>query len=365
MSISNLILVTLLILIAGLGVIYLLQTNKITILNLPNLSTFQNIIRKSLGNKSISLPNTSINVSQLLNKSSVNVNKTSVLAYTLNAINKDRLQYGLSNVTISNITSGQQHADSMLNNSYFSHWDIYGMKPYMRYTLVGGRETVDENIAYQASTDCVLNHCTGNLNLTSAITNMEYKMMYNDSICCNNAHRRNILDPHHNQVSIGLAFNGSTAYLAEDFIDNYILWNSNTPNFTNSVVSLSGTVVKNYNLSSVLISYEAPVSNLTLRQLGNTSFYGYGNNVAGIAKGFNYYYTGINTIVANSYAVTNGNFYVSFSMQGLIKHYGAGEYTVMVWLTDERIATPNNTFIGSTYTIFVNQKGQQFIPSYI
>ena len=62
----------------------------------------------------------------------------SLYNYTLSLINNDRAQFGLLPVTLSNELSGQQHAESMLNNHYFSHWDTYGLKPYMRYTLSGG-----------------------------------------------------------------------------------------------------------------------------------------------------------------------------------------------------------------------------------
>src|SRR5690242_9097656 len=56
----------------------------------------------------------------------------SLYEYALSLINNDRAQYGLSPVTLSNEPSAQQHSQSMLDNHYFSHWDMYGMKPYMR-----------------------------------------------------------------------------------------------------------------------------------------------------------------------------------------------------------------------------------------
>ena len=125
--------------------------------------------------------------------------------YTLSLINKDRAAYGLGNVTLSSTESAQQHADSMLHNGYFSHWDIYGMKPYMRYTLLGGLGAMQENIAYTQSgvSACLGSLCKtyGNVNVSNAIAGMEYSMMYNDSICCNNGHRDNILDPNHNGAS--------------------------------------------------------------------------------------------------------------------------------------------------------------------
>ena len=61
-----------------------------------------------------------------------------IIQFALSNINSERSQFGLQPVTLSNVTSGQQHSDSMLYYGYFSHWDPFGMKPYMRYTLLGG-----------------------------------------------------------------------------------------------------------------------------------------------------------------------------------------------------------------------------------
>ena len=54
---------------------------------------------------------------------------------------------GLTNVTLSAIDSAQLHAENLLDNNYFSHWDLNGYKPYMRYTLAGGSGSVSENCA--------------------------------------------------------------------------------------------------------------------------------------------------------------------------------------------------------------------------
>src|SRR5690348_6337980 len=141
---------------------------------------------------------------------------------------------------------------------------MYGMKPYMRYTLVGGTQGVAENIAYQSGSYCTLLFCNGNINPSNALQEMEYSMMYNDSACCNNGHRDNILDPNHNQVSIGIAYNSSTIYFTEDFIDSYIFWNGNSPSFANGGETyLSGTLANGYKLSSVFVTYDAPVANMS------------------------------------------------------------------------------------------------------
>ncbi|MDE1849582.1 MAG: CAP domain-containing protein [Candidatus Micrarchaeota archaeon] len=284
-------------------------------------------------------------------------------AYALSLINKDRNSFGLQNVTLSSESSGQQHSDSMLRYGYFSHWDTYGMKPYMRYTLLGGRGAVSENIAYeeQAYRACIIVCYTkGSINYTKALYDMEYSMMYNDSACCNNGHRNNILDPNHNQVAIGIAYNSSTIYFTEDFIDNYINWDSGSPSSAGGKVSLRGNVQNGYRLSGVEIGYDAPASNMTVGQLSSTKSYSYGNTVAGVVRSSLEYYQNIKTIVAGSYMVNGNGFSISFDMGDVMRQYGAGEYTVEVWLNN---TSTGSGFIGSTYTIFIDSSGNEYQPT--
>ena len=90
------------------------------------------------------------------------------------------------------------------------------------------------------------------INVTAAISDMNYQMLYNDSLCCNNGHRNNTLDPNHNQVSIGVSYNKTNVYLVEDFINDYIEWLNMTPGIIASgqMVYLNGLTLHGSNLSS-------------------------------------------------------------------------------------------------------------------
>jgi uncharacterized protein YkwD len=278
--------------------------------------------------------------------------------YALSLINNDRKDYGLSNVTLSPETSGQQHSQDMLNRNYFSHWDTYGMKPYLRYTLLNGRGSVTENVAYQYSAMCGLLGCSGNINVTDSLKEMEYSMMYNDSECCNDGHRYNILDANHNQVSIGIAYNSSTVYFTEDFVDNYVNWTNYGPNAANYEMYMSGSLSNSFRINSTIITYEPPVSNMSIEELKLTSSYGYGGEVAGVVSSPLYYYPGLTTIVADKYSVTGNKFEIDFNMRDLISKNGAGEYTIFQWMDDQR-GVP---FLGSTFTVFVDSGGKIFVP---
>ncbi|MDE1860760.1 MAG: CAP domain-containing protein [Candidatus Micrarchaeota archaeon] len=297
------------------------------------------------------------------------LNYSYLVNYTLELINQDRAAFGAAPVSLSQEPSGQQHAGSMLQYNYFSHWDIYGMKPYMRYTALGGTESVDENIATLSSRECsYIGHaiagqsaCTGALNVTKSISNMEYSMMYNDSACCNNGHRENILDPNHNQVRIGIAYNSSTIYLVEDFIDSYVSWFQKSPGYSNGEVTLAGRITPGKPISTILVAYDPPVSNMSRSTLDGTGPYGYGTNIAGVAKGRLEYYPDLQTIYADSYQVNGNQFYISFNISSLVSQYGAGEYTMGLWLNGSS-SSGGGSFVAATYTVFINSDKQQYQP---
>jgi uncharacterized protein YkwD len=290
----------------------------------------------------------------------VSPSNDTLYGYSLSLINADRKQYGLSNVTLSSETSGQQHADSMLAQDYFSHWDTYGMKPYMRYTLLGGRGAVSENVAYRSSAVCTILGCTGNIEVRPSIQEMEYSMMYNDSQCCGNGHRENILDPDHNKVSIGVAYNSSIVYFAEDFEDDYVNWQNYGPSASTDEMYLSGSLPGSMSISTILISYDSPVTDMSHAQLANTSSYGYGTEVAGVVSSPLYYYPGLTSITADRYSEGGGQFDISFNMKNLMVSNGPGEYTVLIWMNESKSSA---AFLGSTFTVFVGSDGSIHIPS--
>jgi uncharacterized protein YkwD len=285
-----------------------------------------------------------------------------IIAFTLNEINTERAKFGLANVTLSNITSGQQHAESMLFYAYFSHWDPFGLKPYMRYTLLGGTQGVDENVAYneQVNETCLGPVCSiRQINVTDAIARMNFQMLYNDSICCNNGHKNNTLDPNHNQISIGVAYNKTNVYLVEDFINNYIDWLNRTPGITASgqMIYLNGLTLHNSNFSFIQIDYDPTPQNLSTSALSATKSYTQGQPVAGVAYG-PYYYQNVQTIYASTYTLKKNYFDVAFNLTSVTKNYGAGVYTVDLYLTN----STGGKFLATTYSIFINGAGQPYTP---
>ena len=249
--------------------------------------------------------------------------------FTLAQINKDREAAGLGPVALSRSVSGQQHADSMLFFGYFSHWDTQGLKPYMRYSLLNGSGAVEENVAYEATR---LPAFTTIGIMESAIARLENQMMYNDSQCCENGHRDNILDPLHDAVSLGIAYNSTRLYLVQDFENAYL--SLDRPVVTGDTVTIVGNSSIPLDNVQVVVYQDPTPTNLTDSQLASPPYSGYydaGDFVGGVVQpcliGCEGYQNGL-TISANRWSVTNSTVEIQFHITKFVNIYGSGVYTV-------------------------------------
>jgi hypothetical protein len=188
---------------------------------------------------------------------------------------------------------------------------------------------------------------------------MNNQMLYNDSICCGNGHRNNTLDPNHNQVSIGVAYNKTTVYLVEDFVNNYIQWLNGTPGIlsTDPVIYLNGQTTGGTAFSFIQVNYDPTPQNLSDGSLSETKSYDQGQPVAGVAYG-PYYYENVQTIYATKYNVKGNYFNVQFNLSSVVKNYGAGVYTIDLFLTN----STGGKFLGTTYSIFIDGSGNAYTP---
>jgi len=251
--------------------------------------------------------------------------------YALEIINKDRTEYGLQNVTLSPINSGQLHAEDMLQNNYFSHWNLAGHTPDMRYTTAEGKGAVTENIAYS-------NGLTNRDFFNKAKTTLEklqYLMMYEDAEW-DWGHRDNILNPLHTKVSIGIAYKDQHIYFVQNFENDYITWETLSISDTNQVTMI-GTISKSdCTTQNILIFYSNPVP-LTVNQLENPPYngsYNPGTHVASVVPPARagYYYNWSNYpvdgIEANHWNQNDNHFQISFSLNKTINNHGTGVYTL-------------------------------------
>ena len=250
--------------------------------------------------------------------------------YTLNLVNKDRTSAGLAPVSLSPVQSGQQHADSMLYFGYFSHWDTQGFKPYMRYSLLGGGGSVEENVAFEYFPS----HFRGMSDVEQVISGLENQMMFNDSACCQNGHRDNILSPNHNRISIGIAYNESYVYLVQDF-ENY-LFNFSKPFLSGNIIRLDGRSSARLGQLAVYVFYDEPQAPLSPAQLSKPPYqqsYDQGIFIGGVVPPCSFScitYPGNITVTAQTWKVSSTSANIVFSLSDFTRAYGKGVYTVLI-----------------------------------
>lgn len=248
-----------------------------------------------------------------------------IIQYALDDINRERTKHGLENVTLSPITSGQQHADNLLQLGRLSHWDRDGMKPHMRYTLLGGKGSVAENVAWMTS--------TGYVEPLDTIKQLNWKMIYDDEDS-NWGHRDNLLDSNHNRVSIGVAYDYNNVFLVQDFEDYY--FESAEVINDGSIYEMQYTATVNWSPSQIAIYYDPLPSSLTAEQLSKPPYdhgYDVGELVGGILPDNSEFVTGI-TIKAKTWRIVGNDFYVKFDMKEAFDGHGSGVYTFLIWGSD-------------------------------
>ena len=224
-------------------------------------------------------------VTEKLNlQSPKNPDLTTLNQYALDLVNKDRKDNGLPPVVLSDLGSAQNHADDELKNNYFSHWNSDGVKPYVTYTELGGKNDMAENDFYKYS------YCQGvicfenNFDPYNVIKEGEYEMMYNDSQS-NWGHRNNILEPHHTHVNFGIAYNHQRFYFVEHFETNLISWD--TLKLNGNQLTMNGHYPTGYSLYNMDIFEDPSPQSLTGKELDNSSPYNKGfydqGNLVGVA----------------------------------------------------------------------------------
>ena len=276
-------------------------------------------------------------------------------SYALGLINADRAANGSSPVALSYNQAAQQHADSMLYFGYFSHFDVQGLKPYMRYTMLGGTGADAENVAYLAYSAA---HYTSTASVEQAIQFLEHSMVYNDATCCNNGHRYNILNPLHNYVSIGIAYNSTHVFFDEEFENDYINLGISTTGPTTAnpyYVTMRGTPIAGTpKAESIYIGFDATPTAETRTQLDNAPHdYGPGTLLGGVLPPSGFFggcgqFTTGTTVCADNWTFNQSTVYITFSLEPFIKNNGPGVYTIYL------ITGSSTDSALTTYSIFVS-----------
>jgi uncharacterized protein YkwD len=321
---------------------------------LPGLGNFSQFF---LGSK-----DTPINIFQLPTTAPKDVPREQLVQYALQLINSNRAKFSLPPVQLSNNEAAQVHAEDVYTTKQISHWMTNGEKPYMTYTRYGGTGNVHQNVAIAGFTADQYQKCNAILSTCqvidplSALKQLEYEMVYDDVSCCDNGHRENILDPHHTQVSIGIAYDKYYLAFVENFEDNYGLQTS----VSDGTVYLTGHLSSG-NLKQIEVHYDPLPTPAAYEQNKQLLSYSAGKLIAAVAPPlpFGYSYrqpADYRVIAANEWDVSADNSVnVAFRLGPIINLQGstpatqAGVYTTYAVVEDNQ----GRLFEVTSYSIFV------------
>ena len=153
-------------------------------------------------------------------------------AFALELINQTRTDNGLEPVALDDNPAAQLHAEDQRANCFFAHWGSDGMKPYMRYTLHGGRQYSAENVSGN-------DYCPPDPNRYRSESVQEDIQEAMDGLMSSPGHRRNILNPHHKKVGIGVAREHPNQWLVQLFTGDYVEFDA-PPTINDGILDFRG-----------------------------------------------------------------------------------------------------------------------------
>jgi uncharacterized protein YkwD len=288
---------------------------------------------------------------------------TNLVKYALIKINEDRSKFNLPPVQLSHNMAAQIQAEEILKSKNISHWTTDGMKPYMTYSAYNGSGGISQNVAAESSYGATINPY-------SAVDAVEWDMMYNDTICCKNLHREDILYKGHTDVSIGIAYDQDYFTIVQNFENNYINLHEPLIQSNNKHIQISGQLLSNIssnkNLYAIDIYYDETPTHLEYVKHKADKAYRLGKLVGFVfsPQDFNewfeyirekiYYAMGISLsnyspIPADKWQADGKSLDIEFDISPLLRNDGV--YTVVTYFEDEE----KNLFPVTSYSIFVKR----------
>ena len=155
--------------------------------------------------------------------------------YMLQLINNERRTAGVPEIVPGVNDAAQLHAETSLGGCYSSHWGSDGLKPYMRYSLVGGYQSNGEN-------GSGLDYCIKAKDGYAALSGIETEIRKTMAVWMGSpGHRRNILEKNHRRVNIGLAWDRYNLIAVQHFEGDYVEYVT-FPEFDEDRLRLEGRV---------------------------------------------------------------------------------------------------------------------------
>ena len=182
--------------------------------------------------------------------------------------NQHRAHSEVPPVRLGQNPAAQIHAEEALKGCYTARWDRWGLKPNHRYTLTGGTGADGENAA--GSSYCIKpgDNYTANGPMETEVAETVTGWMDSPG------HRRNLLDPAHTILNIGIAWDKYNTNMVQQFSSDYVHYEVRPNISPDGILRLSGQVSRaTLNISdtvNILINHDPPPKPLTQGQLANT-----------------------------------------------------------------------------------------------
>ena len=189
----------------------------------------------------------------------------------LELTNQARTEAGAQPLILGNNPAAQIHADQSINQCGGGHWDLYGLKPYMRYSLTGGYHQNAET--WFSRSTCGYGSIWYNP-ATSPETVIKHAFQ---AFIKSPGHREALLNPHYQMVNIGMAWDRQNFIAVQHFESDYLTFET-LPSINKNQLHLKATLNDNARFSPgktplVLVSYDPPPRPLNRDQLTRTGCY--------------------------------------------------------------------------------------------
>jgi uncharacterized protein YkwD len=211
---------------------------------------------------------------------------TEARQYMLGLINKDRAKGGLPPVVLDEVATraGQQHTDEMASYGYEGHWDLQGRQPPQRYTEMGGQDFVAEN-AYGLLWDPGRKYRLSPNQFFQKEELDEIERSFINEKPPMDGHRKNILDPDHTAVGIGLSIceittprghTDSAIECTQEFVNDYGEFSAIPAQISpGDSFEYGGILDPGVNLMGVEVKWEALPQPIPLEKLRGEYSHGY------------------------------------------------------------------------------------------
>lgn len=249
-------------------------------------------------------------------------------------VNLDRAAVGLSAVEFDAFSSAvaDHHCQEMAGAKFLSHWNQRGLLPYHRYHLSGGRDHVQENLSritvFSGSRSPI---GTQPEELLPHLAEAHERQIAEKPPL--DGHRRNILDPAHTHMGIGLAVVEGELTMAEEFLNRYVRLKELPRALPKVPIEVQGEILrKGFGPYYCGLFYEGVPQPRTPAQLERTYAYGEseGEECAAIRPW------------EIRFQVSTGRFRFSFRP----KNCGPGFYHLLLWVRNDIRSIPYELQMG-------------------